>query len=290
MRSVFRCATDGKREHVPYAWPLKPFDRPHPIRGAFNDPRISGRSRSFHFGVDVACADGTPVYAVEGGVVHLENENAVAVEVRAGLDFGYWHIVPAVRHRQRVARHQLLGRVLAPWGHVHLAERRGGRYRDPLRPGALTPWSDPTSPRIAAIAFARGGRAVRPDAVSGAVDVIVEAYDRPPVPPPEPWAGAILTPALVRWRVLHGGRVARPWHTPVDFRKELLPQARFAGVYAPGTRQNRPGAPGRYRFFVAHTWTTSLLPDGNFRLEAEAADERGNLARAALDFTIANRI
>jgi hypothetical protein len=275
---------------LPYGWPVKPFDRAHPVRGGFNDPRISGRSRAFHFGIDVVAADGTAVYAVEGGEVHVENENAVSVAVSASLDFGYWHIVPAVRHHQRVARGALLGRVLAPWGHVHFAERRGGDYRDPLRPGALAPWNDPTSPRIAAISFERGGKAVAPAAVSGDVDVIVEAYDRPPLPLPAPWTGAILTPALVRWRVLRGRSVVRPWHTPVDFRERLIPQARFAEVYAPGTRQNHPNAPGRYRFFVAHTWTTSLLPDGRYRLEAEAADERGNSARAGLDFTVANRV
>jgi hypothetical protein len=179
--------------------------------------------------------------------------------------------------------------VLAPWGHVHFAEHRHGEYVDPLRPGALAPWSDPTSPRIAGITFERAGRAVRPQAVSGDVDVIVEAYDRPPLPPLEPWTRAIVTPSLIRWRVLHRGRVARPWHAPIDFRR-FLPQERFADVYAPGTRQNRPGKPGRYRFFLAHTWSTHLLPDGRYRLEAEAADERGNLARAGLDFVLANRV
>ncbi|HEY3182577.1 MAG TPA: M23 family metallopeptidase [Gaiellaceae bacterium] len=250
---------------------------------------MSGSSRSFHFGVDVVARDGTPVYAVVDGKIFIENPNAVAVDA-GGVDFGYWHIVPAVRHGQRVRRGDLLGRVLAPWGHVHFAERRGGIYRDPLRPGALAPWSDPTSPRIAAISFERDGRVVPPGAVSGAVDVVVEAYDRPPLPIPDPpWAGAILTPALVRWRVLSGGRVVRPWHTPVDFRT-LVPKERFAAVYASGTRQNRPGKPGRYRFFVAHTWTTRLLPDGAYRLEAEAVDERGNLARAGLAFTLANGV
>jgi hypothetical protein len=272
---------------VPYGWPLKPFDRVHPVRGSFNDPRISGRSRAFHFGIDVSAPDGTPVYAVIGGTAHLENENAVSIDA-GDVDFGYWHIIPAVRHHQQVARHQLLGRVLAPWAHVHFAERRNRNYVDPLRPGALTPWRDPTSPRIGAISFERDGRVVKPDAVFGDVDVIVEAYDRPPVPPPEPWHDVILTPAFIRWRVMHGSRIARPWHTPIDFRKGLLPQSRFAGVYASGTRQNRPNKPGRYRFFVAHTWSTRLLPDGPYRLEAEAVDERGNSARAGLPFQIVN--
>jgi len=55
-----------------YPWPLKPFDRSHPVRGYFNDPRISGTSRAFHFGIDISAPNGTPVYAVRRGVVHLE--------------------------------------------------------------------------------------------------------------------------------------------------------------------------------------------------------------------------
>jgi hypothetical protein len=70
----------------------------------------------------------------------------------------------------------------------------------------------------------------------------------------------------------------------------MLPQSRFAGVYAPGTRQNKPGKPGRYRFFLAHTWSTRTLADGRYRLEAEAVDERGNSARAGLDFALANNV
>jgi hypothetical protein len=259
------------------------------VRGAFNDPRISGKSRAFHFGIDVCAADGTPVYAVVGGTVHLENKNAVSVDA-GPVEFGYWHIVPAVRHHQVVARHAVLGHVLAPWGHVHFAEHRRGQYVDPLRPGALAPWSDPTSPRIAAITFERDGRMVDAKAVAGGVDVIVEAYDRPPLAPPKPWDGSIFTPALVRWRVLHRGRTVRPWHTPVDFRRRMLPKEDFHRIYAAGTRQNRAGKPGRYRFFVAHTWSTRVLRDGRYRLEAEVADERRNTARAALEFTIANNV
>jgi len=232
--------------------------------------------------------DGTPVYAVADGIARHENPSAVSVD-GGDVVFGYWHIAPAVRHRERVRRHQLLGRVLAPWGHVHFAERRRGQYVDPLRPRALTPWSDPTSPRIAAISFERAGRALRPQALFGDVDVVVEAHDRPPLRPLEPWGGAILTPSLLRWRVLHRGRIARPWHTPIDFRT-FQRQERFEAIYASGTRQNRPGKPGRYRFFLAHQWTTSLLPDGHYRLEAEAADERGNLARAGLEFVLANHV
>src|SRR5688572_15595570 len=48
-----------------YRWPVKPFDRQHPVRGFFGDPRIAnhGHSKQFHFGVDISAPNGTPVFA-----------------------------------------------------------------------------------------------------------------------------------------------------------------------------------------------------------------------------------
>jgi hypothetical protein len=54
---------------VGYSWPLQPFDRAHPVRAFFNDPRISGATKAFHFGVDISAPNGTPVYAVTGRTV-----------------------------------------------------------------------------------------------------------------------------------------------------------------------------------------------------------------------------
>src|SRR5881394_3082422 len=65
------------RVHLPavaaaYGWPLKPFDRQHPVRAFLNDPRIGRRgSHAFHFGIDIAAPDGTPVYSVTGGTLYL---------------------------------------------------------------------------------------------------------------------------------------------------------------------------------------------------------------------------
>jgi hypothetical protein len=260
------------------------------VRGYFNDPRISGRSRAFHHGVDIACPDGTPVYAVEAGLVHRDARRVAVVSPR-GRVFGYWHVVPAVRHRQEVRRHQLLGHVEAPWAHVHFAESFRRAYRNPLRPDGLAPWVDPTSPRIAGIELVRAGtqRALSPLEVHGDVDVIVEAWDKPPLPVPPPWHDLAVSPALLRWRVLKGRTVVRPWHAPVDFRRTLLPASLFPVVYARGTRQNKPNHVGRLRFYVAHGWTTSLLLDGLYRLEVAAADVHGNRAVAALPFTVRNR-
>jgi hypothetical protein len=274
---------------VAYSWPLKPFDRAHPVRAYFNDPRISGASKAFHFGIDIAAPNGTPVYAVAAGTVHLED--ARAISVAAGeVDFGYWHVVPAVRPRESVARHQLIGHVEAPWLHVHFAERRNGSYRNPLRRDGLTPWTDTTRPRVTAIKFIRDGHELPAAAVSGAVDVIAEAFDTPPIPVPAPWQGLPLTPARLRWRVLRSGTVIRGWHTPVDFAKTLLPRERFDSIYAPGSRQNHAGQPGLYRFYLAHTWSTDLLPDGVYQLEAEATDIAGNIGSLQQPFSLVNNL
>lgn len=274
---------------MPYSWPLEPFDRPHPVRAYFNDPRISGQSRAFHFGIDISAPNGTPVYAVKAGVVHLEDPRAISVAA-GSVDFGYWHVVPAVRHHQEVGRHELLGHVDAPWLHVHFAERLNGTYRNPLRAGALTPWQDDTRPRVTRVTFSRDGLELPAAAVSGAVDVIAEAYDTPPVPVPAPWHGLPVTPARLRWRVLRGTEVVRAWRTPVDYTKTLLPQSAFSRIYAPGTRQNHANEPGLYRFYLAHTWSTRRLPDGRYRLEVEASDLNGNTGTLRRAFTLANNV
>src|SRR4051794_4247082 len=57
-----------------YGWPVKPFDRQHPVRAFLDDPRIGANgAKAFHFGIDVAAPDGTPVYAVEGGTLYLSH-------------------------------------------------------------------------------------------------------------------------------------------------------------------------------------------------------------------------
>ena len=272
-----------------YSWPLRPFDRPHPVRAYFNDPRISGGSKAFHFGIDISAPNGTPVYAVSAGTVHLENPRAVSVAA-GEVDFGYWHLVPAVRHLERVARHQLLGHVEAPWLHVHFAERRGGLYRNPLRPGALTPWHDTTTPHVTRVTFLRDGRELAAAALAGGVDVVAEAHDEPPLPVPAPWHGLPVTPARLRWRVLRDGAAARRWHTPIDFTKTLIPKERFAAVYAPGTRQNHAGEAGLYRFYLAHTWSTGLLADGPYEIEAEASDLAGNAASLRVPVVLVNNL
>src|SRR5687768_15227020 len=86
-----------------YGWPVKPFHKQHPVRGFFGDPRIGmtpkGMRSSFHFGIDISVADGSPVYATLSGTVQRWSHRPEVVGVRADdghISFEYWHIRPVV--------------------------------------------------------------------------------------------------------------------------------------------------------------------------------------------------
>jgi hypothetical protein len=275
-----------------YPWPLKPFNRQHAIRGFFNDPRedFAGAepSNSFHFGVDISAADGAPVYAVEGGRA-TRPAGAVTVTTDGGRDFGYWHVDPVVEQGEHVVAGQLIGHVKPGWGHVHFAENVNGVYLNPLRPGGLTPYTDTTSPTVSAVTVTRAGKPVDPAHVTGVVSLTCDAYDVPTLAPPAPWQDTRVTPALIRWRIYRvDGRPATRWKTAIDFRLGLLQNVLYNLVYAPGTRQNRAGRPGRYVFYLREGWSSARLPNGEYRLKVGAWDTRGNSAFGSLPFTIAN--
>ena len=272
-----------------YGWPVKPFDAQHPVRGFFCDPRIGAKgSKAFHFGIDVSAPDGTAVYAVAGGTVHSQGARNVAVLTRGDRSHGYWHIGPHVRHGAKVRKHALLGHIAPGWGHVHFADRIGDTYWNPLRAGALTPFHDYGAPVIDRIVTERGGRIVDPGGLTGVVNVIAVAHDNPPISAPPPWRGLPVTPALVRWRLVRDGRAVIPWRVAADFRAALRAEFRFHLIYAGGTRQNHPNAPGRYRFWLARAWDTRRHRDGRYRLDVEATDTRGNTSRRHLELVLVN--
>ena len=298
------------RRLPPYPWPVKPFDRQHPVRGFFGDPRIAGGGRTFHFGVDVAAPGGTPVFAVAPGKVSFgspgdvaQNGGIVVVEAD-GRNFGYWHVAPTVLPGARVPLHGLLGHVATQpedWGHVHFAESTHGpvgiTYWNPLRSGALSPFLDFGPPVIDAILTS-----LPPHALAGIVDFSVEAHDNTPIevtqPNPPGWHGMPVTPALIRWRLMRAAQVVVPWQVAVDFRGSFHPiiqgspasDVNFASVYAPDTTQNHPNEPGVFHFWVKRGFDTSSHPDGQYRLEVEASDIRGNARTGGLAVTFANGV
>lgn len=274
-----------------YGWPVKPFNRQHPVRANLDDPRNGhGDAKSFHFGIDVSAPTGTAVYAIEPGEVFIRR-GRMAVAVRgSSRTFGYWHVRPAVRNHQRVSQHQLIGHIIDEGGgwHVHLAERRnGGDYVNPLRPGGIGPFVDRTPPTVASLEFLRNGRQVDAKTLTGRVDIVVEAFDTTPLVVPKPWSNLPVTPAVIRWSIGYGSRHVVARHTTVDFSQVWLPPTQYDRIYAPGTVQNFVGAPGHFRFYLAHGFRASRLPDGVGRLQIEALDTRGNRVVASAEIATA---
>jgi Peptidase family M23 len=148
-----------------YDWPLKPFDRQHPVRGFLDDPRIAAHGAAFHFGIDIAAPDGTAVYAVGAGTVYFNDATAIAVVSPDRTHaFGYWHIIPVVKSNQLVRRHQLLG---------------------------IGPYTDTTVPTVHSVWVENGA-------------LVADVSDRQSLKVPGAWANEPLSPALLRWRVGNG--------------------------------------------------------------------------------------
>lgn len=293
------CALRGPRAHGSYGWPLQPFDRQHPIRGTFGDPRTVYRldsfdgaahtgSFTFHNGIDIVAAPDTPVYPVVSGIIDLSRPFTVRVRGSQGRSFEYWHIRPLVRLGQHViAGETMLGRVLPAAGHVHLSEFAARRVVNPLAPGHLTPYRDTTPPAVLAIRFAdAAGKALRPLALQGQVQITVAAYDTPPKSLPAPWQNAHLAPALLRWQITTlTGRPVFPARTAVDFRSKLPPERDFWQIYAPDSYQNSPviglhdflGTPGSYLYTLTpKPLDTNKLRPGPYLLTITARDTCGN--------------
>jgi hypothetical protein len=286
-----------------YQWPVKPFHRQHPIRGAFGDPRtLRGRVDvtfdnpvSFHDGVDIQAPDGTPVYAVQSGFVSFAGPNAISVGSpfalpTAAVVFGYWHIDPVVRSGEYVQRSKLLGYVRAGAGHVHLSERRFGIFVNPLRRGGLAPYVDDTYPVIRGLVVyaAATDRQLPLDAVTGRVDIAVDAYDPPAMRPWGDWSDAIWSPAHITWNGLFDlGSAWMPRTGPaqtVDF--ERLPHVALRDIYAPGTVQNEPNLAGDDQFWLVRGLDTSDLV-GDHRIAVTAWDTRGNRTTRTFALTVA---
>jgi hypothetical protein len=279
-----------------YGWPVKPFDRQHPVRGFFGDPRIGlnadgSLSRQFHFGVDVSAPDNTPVYATLSGRISIDSlhRDVVLIDAPGGLEFSYWHIIPSVHTGdEAVAYKTIVGRVEFPWGHVHFSEMQNGRYLNPLRPGAMGPYADTTRPTVSAVELERSADAahISPARASGMIDIVAEVSDETPLPVAAPWANLPVMPALVRWRVVGPGGAVTGWQTSVDFRETIPPASAFASVYAKWTRQNHPNHPGRYRIYLAHAWNSAQVPAGHYRIEVAASNSRSNTTIADFPVTL----
>ena len=174
----------------------------------------------------------------------------------------------------------------SPYGHVHFSESSNRRYLNPLRPGALGPYSDNTRPRVTAVRAELDDELQSPIAHDG-FDLVAAVQDETPLAVPRPWHDLPVMPALVRWRLLDArARVVIGWRTTVDFRETIPSASEFDRVWAPGATQNRVWTPARYRLYLATRPETGRLRLGSYTVEVAVADSRRNRARASFPLVI----
>jgi hypothetical protein len=291
-----------------YGWPVKPFDRPHAVRGNFGDPRTSffGSLRGgpsargiflFHNGVDISAPDGTAVYPVASGRVTDVEADHVTVTSYDLRRFQYWHVKPVVVVGEAVTSDStILGHILPRLGHVHLTEIDRGRVVNPLLPGHLFPYRDPKPPRVdSVLVTSERGRTLLGRTVGDSIIIEAAAHDAPSMPPPGRWHDAIVTPATLGWWLsAEDGSIVRGPSTVFDVRRTLPPSREFWHVYSSGTFQNFPVSErfhltmvGNYVFRVAELNTESLA-NGLYRLTVKATDICGNAGSLRTTIRVAN--
>ena len=113
-----------------------------PVSGAINSG-YGARGASFHDGIDIAAAEGTPIYAVERGEVVYSDQlrgygNMVIIRHAGAIASVYAHNqINLVRDGQQVAKGEVIakvgstGRVTGP--HLHFEIRKNNAAQDPLR-------------------------------------------------------------------------------------------------------------------------------------------------------------
>jgi hypothetical protein len=295
-----------------YPWPLKPFNKQHPIRANFGDPRtrflntmltdgLQGPGTFlFHNGIDIAAPQGTPVYPVISGKVRYIDDTAVSVKTKGRGVFQYFHLAVTVANGEHVvAGRTVLGYVMHAYDHVHLSEIRGGRVWNPLARGSIAPYRDRTVPQVRAINVRPAGSLLPFDSstVCGNISLVAAADDTAPMAVPGVFAGFPLSPASMTWSLAKVGGSTYVRDVPAaDFRTTLPVSRNFWSIYARGSYQNAPRfsnrqyfMPGRFLYNLASLLDTRAFPNGLYETTVDVSDMRGNSSEAALQFKIENR-
>ncbi|MBL7976723.1 MAG: T9SS type A sorting domain-containing protein [Bacteroidetes Order II. Incertae sedis bacterium] len=269
---------------ITFPYPIKPFNEPHPVTGAFGEYR-GPTDGHFHNGTDVPEVDGSPVYAVLDATVTGRSDTGVNAYIRAG-NYVYVHIVPnpALSIGSSVkAGETVLGTIIAGQGHVHFSEGPPGNYTNAIRPtGGFSPFADTWKPSISEIRFqhAEAGQILQPTGLTGKIKITFRVQD--PIGPPTGSAatqnnGAYIVGYDVRKRdrttVVHS-----PSSDGVVFRFEGIPSDDYVHfVYDQSQSSN-----SSHVYIVTNSstaagaWDTTKLPDGEYTVRLFARDSRGN--------------
>ena len=298
-----------------YGWPVKPFNRPHPVRANFGDPRMvfhgpatlrtlldGTGSFSFHFGIDIYAPDGTAVYPVRSGTAIVRHQVRMEVDSGAGFSAQYWHVRPVVADGQHVeAGKTVIGYVIPGHDHVHFTELENGKPVNPLAPGHIEPYVDTTQPTVSRISFrmSETGRDIPAEFLHGRVLLIAAAFDMPAERVPGEWGNLPVAPARLTWHIARAdtGRTIVPEREAFDVRHTMPSNDDFWSYYARGSRQNMTGfggrrfwlQPGEYLYKLQpQPFDTRTLHNGVYALVVTASDTGGNHASLRQVFTVHN--
>ena len=176
-----------------YQWPLSPFNVQQPINATLGEYRDTGTATCpgpcphFHDGVDIGGAQGSPVYASVSGIVTSQDIGAtsIKVEVSSGY-FMYAHIAPntvlissaTLGPVPVFAGQTILGTINFSPPHLHFKETDlSGNVLNPLRAGALTPYSDTTPPQVLSVQLLNANAPAGSPPIGPAVGASVPALD-----------------------------------------------------------------------------------------------------------------
>jgi len=186
-----------------------------------------------------------------------------------------------------VKLHQLLGYIDVNRHHVHFAEWRGGHYINPLRRGALTPYTDTTPPTIASLSSYNGAYHDLANAtLSGTANITANIFDTPQIPSNWPWAR--VTPSWIDWRVIApNGQSVKLGHWDLS---HALCNKDPLTIFSPGDYANSKRGPGNYNYWLGHSWNTTFFPNGTYWLIVTASDIRSNTTTKITSFSVLNTV
>ncbi|MBP7460865.1 MAG: M23 family metallopeptidase, partial [Candidatus Delongbacteria bacterium] len=305
---------------VRYQWPLPPFHQSREIDGTFCEFRNTGSYDHFHNAIDIVQADGSPVYAVLDGIVHLIDDGSGSnsyVQVRSAIGTQWKHMVylhivpnPSLQAGQTVVKGvTIVGTIYPGMGHLHFGERSlvdnpssYGTYINNLRAeGGLYPFYDSTAPEIHAstLRFRMAGSdwPLSADNLAGRVEIRIKIEEKNG---PYGTNGNNGT-YLAGYRIWDSDRtriVFEPFPDGIAYRFDYEPvDEDVHRVFVKGEATlsnpvywltNGDGADyiNQNLRVNPNSWDTEQLPIGNYQLEVFSEDTRHNKSRQFFPITV----
>lgn len=261
-----------------YDWPIGNGATQQQINGTFMEYREGSH---FHDGIDIQAATDDMVHPVTNGTITLVRDNGtVRMEDAYGNKFWYIHLSQVdVSENQNVTTNSVIGTVS---GHLHFGEGADGSEVNPLRSGALNPFSDTDAPTcFTTVKVFEDGTTneLNLTAVEGQVDFIIQAKD------------AISSPGhtnVAPYKVGYQIEGQTTWIYNIQF-DDWLADTYLSNVYYPDSSTN-----STYWYIPTNGmtandyWNSEWVEDGDYTLRIRVYDISGNYDESTFSITADN--